>query len=231
MARRLSPNQLKAFKEIIHGKRILDIGDRTSQFLAEEFARYTKSWTVIGRTQPHLVAELPSNVCVIPDPFNAWQNRPPPTDFDVVLFPSPSPSLTQDADCLEWTTPEQTIIFFGHPTDETIDGSPSFWKLLHQLKLVKELVIQRDEKDLWSRFLVMHKALEETEKAVHHGSFPKRGERYRLANSCKWPGKKPGDKPPVVEIAKNWDRAAGPAKMIERGEVIHLHKADLGSPM
>lgn len=225
MARRLSPQQLKIFKEIIRDKRILDVGDKTSQFLAEEFARYVKAWTVVGRKPPAFLKDFPPHVTIVEETFDLCSNRLSPSDFDVIVFPFSSPASKQDVCCLEWALAEHVILFFCHPKDDTVSGSPSFWKL------IRTLTIEHEEKDFWSRLLVIQKKSSLSKTQTSSRALPKGGERYRLVRTFKWPGKKPGEKPPTVEITKNWEKGSGPAKMIATGEVIHLHTYDLASPM
>src|SRR3990167_9120091 len=116
MSRRLSPKQLNIFHELIHGKHILDVGDENSQFLATEFARYSRSWIVVGRTSP-TQNPLP-HTTFIPEKFDAWNERPDPESIDRILLAFSSPDLAYDVACLQWATPKHTIIFFGDPTDD-----------------------------------------------------------------------------------------------------------------
>lgn len=236
MARRISPQQLKFFKETIQGRRVLDVGNANSQFLAEEFARYAAAWVVVGRAPPPSLSDsLKDRLRVIPEAFGAWTDRPPPSDFDVIVLPSPSPSSTQGLECLQWAGPQNVIVFFGDPKEDDACGSPEFWQYARRLRT------QRDERDLWSRMLVLEKPEElsgestaesaEAGASESHGHFPKKGERYRLAPNARWPGKEPGEHPPVVEITRHWERKSGPAKIVSKGDVIHVRKADLGAKM
>lgn len=228
MGRRLSPKQLREFKKIIQGKRVLDVGDENSQFLAMEFARFAKTWTVVGRpAPPSATAQLPPSVTVVPDSFEKWTERPAPTEFDVIVLPFPSPAATGDAQCLEWAEEDQMMVVFADPQDDSVAGSPDFWKL------AREQRVQRDDRDPWSRMMVFQKtaAKSKKEEPAHKGSFPKKGKRYKLVPGFRWPGKLPGTPTPIVEISKNWEKNAGPAKIIGTGEVLRLHGYDLGAPM
>lgn len=228
MGRRLSPQQLKSFKEIIRNKRVLDVGNEQSPFLAAEFARYARSWTMVGRTPTLPMGEsLPTNIVVVAQSFDTWLERPLPSDFDVILLSFPSPSSNQDSKCIEWSTTEHMIVFFGHPTDDSISGSPEFWKLISTLD------IQRDERDIWSRMILIRKSTPaKTDKPhLQRDPYPKKGDRYRLVASFRWPDKKPGERPPIVEVVKNWEKNSGPAKIIGSGEILRLRKHDLGAPM
>lgn len=232
MPRRLSPAQLKSLRDMIRRRRVLDVGHPGSQFIGAEFSRYSASWTVVGRNIPAAhAATPPHNLAVVPQTFDTWTERPPPTEFDVVILPFPSNDHPQDAACLEWSTHPQVIVFFGHPSDNALCGSPGFWDLAGKLKP------DSDARDLWSRMMVMHKPSPEEEKEEEdeheggHGHHPKKGERYKLASSFKWPDKKPGDKAPIVEIMKDWTKGSGTAKIVGKGDVIHVRKTELAAKM
>ncbi len=228
MARRISPKQLKALRDLIRGRRVLDVGHARSQFLGAEFSRYTQSWIVVGRPlPPEHAAEPPPNLGVVIETFDTWAECPPPTEFDVILFCFPATDHPQDAACVQWAAHPHVIIIFGHPTDDTLCGSEPFWEL------VKNLKPHSDERDQWSRMLVVHKPGEEDdeEEEEHHGHYPKKGERYKLANSFKWPGKKSGDKAPVVEIMKDWTKGSGNVKIVGKADFVHVRKTDLAAKM
>lgn len=235
ITRRLSPKQLEAFRELVRAKRVLDVGDATSPFLASEFARYAKDWVVIGRPPPQLRAPLPGNVIVRTHPYDATGlSQLDAEDFDVILLPFPSLKGTQEAACLEDVGLEQVVVIFGLPDPDTSCGSLRFWQLAEAFERT------RDDSDAWSRMLVIRRprpegVAEEGELGPMDGvegrKYPKKGDRYRLVPSFRWPGKKPGERPPVVEITRNWTKAAGPAKVIGLGEVWRLRKADLGQEM
>lgn len=232
ITRRLSPKQLEAFRELIRGKRVLDVGDAMSPFLASEFARYSERWVTVGRPPPELRAPLPTSVTVNTHPYDAaTASHLRALNFDVLLFPFPSLKGTQEAACLGDAGLEQTVVVFGLPDPDTSCGSLRFWKIAEGFERV------RDDSDAFSRMLVMRLPQpgsedEEGDELEEEGKkYPQKGERYRLVPSFRWPGKKPGERPPVVEIARNWTKAAGPAKVIGLGEVWRIRKADLGQSL
>jgi hypothetical protein len=240
MSRRLSPAQLSILKEAVRGRRVLDVGDERSQFLASEFAPYAKAWTIIGRSAPEDFTAQHPQIKVMPEKFDECNPRPDPTEVDMVLLPFPSPSLNYDLECLQWTLPYHVVLIFCHPKDEAESGSPGFWKFM------KSMTIQEDQRDMWSRLIVMQKPPslteppppseeseedEEEAKEESHGHFPKKGHRYRLAAGFRWPDKKPGERPPIVEITSHWTKGSGPVKILGTGAVLRVRKSDLGAAM
>lgn len=220
MEKRPGSQQLKILKKIIQGKRVLDVGDKNSPFLATKLARYAKTWTVVGRPPPSLMIKpLPDHVMIVTEPFETWTNCPPPSEFDVILLPFPSPSMSYDAQCLKWMAAEQVVIFFGHPQDDDAYGSPSFWQL------ARNLVVQQEEKALGSRMIVFRKS----DPYIFKHPYPQKGDRYRLVPSFRWPGKQRSQRPPIVEMIKDWGRNSGPAKIIGSEDVLWLHTYDLGA--
>ncbi len=233
MQHRLSSQQLDLFQQLVRAQRVLDVGDASSEFLAVDFARYARHWTMVGRTPPDLTLALPHNVLVVSNPFALWPGRPPPAQFDVVLFTFPPVNRPQDAECLKWTIPSHTILLFGPPTDDVPCGSPAFWEI------AKTFHIVREERDAFSRFLVMRhqpevvvqEEEEEEEENISFGHYPKKGERYRLAASFRYPEKKRGDRAPIVEITRDWKSGAGPARIYRTSVMLRLHRYDLAMPM
>lgn len=235
ITRRLSPKQLDAFRELVRGKRVLDVGGATSPFLASEFARYAAEWVVVGRPPPELRAPLPPSVTVRSHPYDvAGPSQLTAEDFDVLLFPFPSLKGTQEAACLEDAGLDQVVVVFGLPDPDTSCGSLRFWQLAEGFERC------RDDSDAWSRMLVMRRPRPKVDEegdepgpmdGVEGRKYPKKGERYRLVPSFRWPGKKPGGRPPIVEITRDWTKAAGPAKVIGLGEVWRLRKPDLGQSL
>ena len=107
---------------------------------------------MIGRPPPLVhVAPLPSNVVVVNERFTPETSPVQPSEVDVVLFPFPSPSLSHDADCLKWATPDHLIVFLGDPGNETSYGSPAFWEIARTLEKKVDLV------DEQGRLLIMQK--------------------------------------------------------------------------
>ena len=233
ITRRLSPKQLETFRELIRGKRVLDVGDASSPFLASEFARYAEQWVVVGRPPPELRAPLPGCVIVLTHPYDAaGPSHLGAEDFDILLFPFPALKGTQEAACLKDAGLDQVVVVFGLPDPDTSYGSLRFWKLAE--------VFERchDDSDAWSRMLVMRRPPPKNDDeegdepdpmdGVEGRKYPKKGERYRLVPSFRWPGKKSGGRPPIVEITRDWTRGAGPAKAIGLGEVWQIRRCDLG---
>ncbi|NUN92148.1 MAG: hypothetical protein HUU04_00020 [Verrucomicrobiae bacterium] len=233
IARRISPRQLEVFREMLRGKRVLDVGVAGSPFLAAEFARYAARWTVVGRPPPQLHAPLPSSVTVWTHPYDAAGSaRIRPDDFDLVLFAFPPLRGTQEAACLEDVGQDQSVVVFGLPDPDASCGSLRFWQLAEAFERC------RDDSDAFSRMLVMRRPrVEEDEDklgpmdGVEGRRYPQKGERYRLVPSFRWPGKRPGERPPIVEITRDWTRGMGPAKAIGLGEVWRLRRSDLGQPL
>lgn len=232
ITRRLSPKQLDAFRELVRGKCVLDVGSAASPFLASEFARYASKWVAVGRPPPELCAPLPGSVTVRTHPYDmAGLSHLNAKDFDVLLFPFPSLKGTQEAACLEDAGLDQIVVIFGLPDPDDSYGSPRFWQLAEAFECC------RDDSDAWTRMRVMRRPNpddedEEGRSSVEGGeerSYPQKGERYRLVPSFRWPGKKSRGRPPVVEIARDWTKAAGPVKAIGLGEVWRIRRSDLGS--
>ncbi|MCC7518203.1 MAG: hypothetical protein IT578_03350 [Verrucomicrobiae bacterium] len=234
IARRISPKQLEVFRELLRGKRVLDLGNEASPFLAAEFARYAARWVVAGRAPPRLHAPLPSSVSVNTHPYDAvTRTQLNAEDFDILLFPFPPLKGTQEAACLEDAGLNQVVVVFGLPDPDTSCGSLRFWQLAEAFERV------RDDSDAFSRMLMMRRPRPEDDAEEVHSpmdgvegrKYPRKGDRYRLAPSFRWPGKKPGERPPIVEITRDWTRAAGPAKAVGLGEVWRIRKSDLGQTL
>lgn len=229
IARRISPKQLEAFRELVRGKRVLDVGNAATPFLGAEFARYAERWVAVGRPPPELRAPLPPSVTVNTHPYDeVGPSRLDAEDFDVVLFAFPPMKGAQEEACLGDAGLEQTVVVFGLPDPDTSCGSIRFWQLAEAFERV------RDDSDAFSRMLVLRRPRpdkeggEEGEEELGGRKYPKKGDRYRLVPSFRWPDKRPGERPPVVEITRDWTKASGPAKVIGLGEVWRIRKADLG---
>lgn len=210
---------------MVRGKRVLDVGDEASSFLASEFARYARAWIVVGRSPPPAHPALPACVRIVPERFEAWAERPEPSEFDVILLACPSPSNPQDAACLQWCAPGPLVVFFGHAREDALCGSPGFWQEMRAFE------VETDARDAWSRLVTMRRSSGGEEEEVHRRKLPRKGDRYRLAPSCRWPGKRSGERPPMVEIVRDWEKGGGKAKIVTTGEVFHLRRFDLGPKM
>ena len=136
---------------------------------------------------------------------------------------------------------EHLTLFAGDPRDLDRHGSPAFWEISESME------IEMDSRNEISRLLVMRKKppqpeappQERAQSAVDpleqvkeerrlSSGLPQKGERFHLAPTCFWPGKEPGQKPPPVEIEKDWTHKSGPVKLLHTGEVIIIHLPDLG---
>ncbi len=138
--------------DLVRDKRVLDVGDADSPFLAKRFALRAQSWIVVGRPPPPMQAALlPKNVAVVIEQFSPETPPVQPSEVDVILFPFPSPTLAHDAACLKWATPDHLIVFLGAPGNEASHGSPAFWEIARTLETKNDLV------DEQGRFLIMQK--------------------------------------------------------------------------
>ncbi|MBI4025991.1 MAG: hypothetical protein HY360_13480 [Verrucomicrobia bacterium] len=229
-------------KGLVHGKRVLDIGDPGSPFLVNQFAAGAKKWTMVGRLPPLVCfSMLPRNVVATNAKFNPDDPPVQPSEVDLILFCFPSPTLPHDGFCLKWATLNHLIVFLGAPEGQRTYGSPAFWKMTEWIKM------ELDSSDEFGRVFVFKKELPRPPasaiKLVRPAQLPggrrrpvkasvllpKKGERYRLSPICAWPGKRRGMEPPIVEISGDWNIPSGPAKIIVTGEIFHAYLPDLGN--
>lgn len=224
----MTPLLFEELRNLIRDKRVLDIGDEGSPFLAELLAAEAKTWRAVGRYPPGLKGSLSENCTVTNAPFGSQNLHLEAEEIDVILFSCPTPELEQDAQCLEWTTSAQSILFLTDPDEDTLFGSPRFWSLL------KEIPIEAEHRDASCHLVIYRKPapiVEEKKVEEHHKRLPKRGERYKLAPNFRWPNKQHGEKAPTIEISSDWKHGAGPATLIRDGQMLHLHTGDLGSSL
>lgn len=235
----MNDQALHFIRDLVRGKRVLDIGDEDSPFLAEIFWGDALRWIVIGRDPPNLTMELPSN-CIL---TNARFDRKillDPSQIDVLLFCHSSLSFRQDMPYLEWATADHKLVFINSSKE-----SPYNEAAVRQAAPSQNLILEKEFQDETVRLLVFRKSaisseelpkemgLEETVKVEEEATvsykkhFPKAGERFLLAPSASWPGKRRGDKPPSVRIIEDWKKNSG-AAVLQTGQLLHLHKGDLG---
>jgi len=213
-------------RDVTRGKRVLDVGDEESPFLAELLATEARAWMVVGRNAPCFSATFSPSLIVNNAKFDARTFHLRPTDFDLILFSNPSFRSTQDAACLQWTVPGQVIAFLSDSQDGTTAGSPEFWGLAAKLTLEKEW---RSE----SGFLLIFRKLppSASEVEIPSRSLPKINERYRLAPTAQWPGKRHGEDAPVVIVLRDWTDQFGPVRLIKSEAVLHIRLYELGSQL
>ncbi|MDD2707563.1 MAG: hypothetical protein PHV34_06090 [Verrucomicrobiae bacterium] len=219
---------LTFLKNLTLEKRVLDIGDEDSPFVAEWLAASAKSWFVTGRYPPNPDIDLSRSCVVSNKPFDRQTLHLNQSLIDVILFSCPSPVLPHDAEALQWASPQHQIILITDAHNDRAYGSPGFWTLAEKLYSHDEY---RDE-NCHIQLLSPHKPEKKGEAAESTSpehKFPKRGERYRLGATCHWPGKQKGDRPPIVEIRENWRTNSGYVELLERGELIYVHLGDLGN--
>lgn len=234
-------------RRMVEDKRVLDVGDKDSPFLARTFAPLARSWTMVGRPPP-LDISLAANFRGIANPFSPVFAAIQAESVDLVLLSFPSPSLTQDANAVQWATRDHLIIFLGNSQEENQHGSPAFWQLTGSLDL------QMDAHDKVSRLMVWRKKAPPRvsrirpaspskirrvskirlierriiRKPVKPRNLPRKGDRYRLTPSAYWPNKKAGIRAPAVEMVCDWSHPFGAVRVIQTGEVFHIRLADLG---
>jgi hypothetical protein len=159
-------------------------------------------------------------------PFDGWFRRPVASLFDVVIISWNYTSVKQAIECVKWMTPEQTLIVLGPLEDE---HSASFWHIFQSLMVLHQ--VQGNS----SRMLLLQKTSTNLLPALSQPAAERmslqRGDRFHLASGARWPGRNGDDRPPVVEIVRDWDRDSGPVKIVKTGVVFYIQKGDLGTPM
>ena len=248
---RLSPEHSQRLMDLIRGKRVLDVGDEQSPFFAGTLAGHAARWTMVGRLPPlRLFSIPPRNVVVTNAKFTTELGFVKATEIDIILLAFPSPDDSQHVAAAEWATTAHLIVFAGNAPEEAACGSPDFWRL------VEKATIEADAKDQVSRLLIFRKKppgaeaagvasatrlVEELRKSriqapnplqpTSEPNLPRKGDRYHLSPSCNWPNKKSGERPPVVEIDKDWTQRMGPVKFVQTGEVFAIRLPDLGGQL
>jgi hypothetical protein len=227
----ISSEHLGMLQELARGRSILDIGDEGSPFLAQLFASISQKWTVVGRGLTYFIPDLSSHLVINNHKFTEWGHPPPPSGFDVILFVFSEIDDVEVEACLNWATPDQLIVFLCF-----IDGVVELDEDVFAHRYLSLTLLGCTE-GLESRLLIFQKN-EEVQKEFleqqvdpFHRQFPRKGDRYHLTPHARWPGKKSGDRPPVVEIVRNWERGSGPVKIVSTEIVWYIRGADLGSAM
>jgi hypothetical protein len=228
--------------DFIRGKRVLDIGDEGSPFIADELAPQASAWHVTGRRPAGAGIPLPSHCTVTDALFDPQALQLEPSSIDVILFACPSPSLNQDEACLKWATDQHLLILLTNAQQKTVYGSPGFWEA------TKELIQEQEFREASFSCIVFRKTPSAATLAVaqdrptteaagppvaeaSHRRYPRKGERYRLAPSYHWPNKRPGDKPPVIVISSNWTKTSGHAEIVGGGGILSVRLGDLGTKL